>query len=81
MQFSTLLEHRRRNTNLLLGLSDRRIKRGLARLDLAARPIDFARAESALLADEEYAAVLDDEAKVGPLARLPALPFRRWNDG
>jgi len=79
MQLTALLERRRGDADFLLGFADGRGERGLPWLDLAAGTVDFARAQPSLLANEQNAAVVDDKAEVGPLARLPAGPFGRWD--
>ena len=63
------------DADFLLGFADRRFEGGLAGLELAAGAVDLARTETALLADEQHAAVCDDETEVGPLARLPVFPI------
>jgi hypothetical protein len=71
----------RGDSDLLLRFADCRLQRGFAGLELAAGGVNFSGAEAALLADEQDAAVLDDEAEIGPLARLPAGPLGIWDCG
>src|SRR5262249_35281279 len=49
------------HSDLLFDLADRARERGLAGLELPARSVDLARAEPALLVDQEHAPSADDE--------------------
>ncbi len=51
------------------------LQRRLARIDLAAGSVDFARAETALLADEENFSISHNEEEGGANARLPDCPI------
>ena len=51
-------------------------ERRLARIHLAARPVDFARAETAFLADEENLLLSHDEEEIGADAAVARLPSR-----
>ena len=57
------------------GLPHRRLGCGLARIDLAARAVDLARAEASQLTDQEHLALVNHEEEGGAVLRLPALPI------
>jgi hypothetical protein len=81
VEFAALLEFRGRDADFFLGFANGGFQGGFPRLDFSARAVDLARAKSPLLADEQDPAVLDDEAEIGPLARLPAGPLGNWDFG
>jgi hypothetical protein len=57
--------------------ADHRFERCFARIDLAARAVDFSRTEPALFFDEQYPPVLDDEHQGGVDLTLPGAPVDR----
>ena len=69
VQHAAFFDLQRRDADLFLRLANRRVERSLAGLEFAAGTVDLARAEAAFFADEQHAAVLDDEAEIGVLAR------------
>jgi len=64
----------RRDAQLLLHLAHRAGKRGFPFLEMAARPVDLACAEAALLVDEEHLPVAHDEQERRPPLRFPRRP-------
>jgi hypothetical protein len=74
MQLAVLFDLKRYDSKLFVGFTEDRLERGLARINLAAGSVDFARSEAALLSDKENFFVAQDEAEVGTLARLPVSP-------
>src|SRR5438477_10048702 len=71
MQFAVRFGPERFDTEFLKGLAQGRLPGRLARIDLAAGPVDLARSETALLADEQNLFLPHDEEEIGADARLP----------
>ena len=75
MQFAALFGVERRDTELFERFAQGRLKRSFVRIDLAAGSVDFARAETALLPDEENFSFSHNEEEGGTDARLPDCPI------
>src|SRR5205814_9237048 len=75
MQFAVRFGPERFDTEFLKGLAQGRLPGRLARIDLAAGPVDLARSETALLADEQNLFLPHDEEEIGVDARLTGCTF------
>ena len=74
MQFTALAQLKGGHQQLLLGLADGCLKRGLPGFEASPGSIDLSRPETPFLADHQDFSLFPDKAKGGPHGGLPAFP-------
>jgi len=74
MEFAALLGPQGHDVELLEGFAEGGVERGLTGIDLPARAVNFARAETAFFANEKNFSISNNEKKIGPDTRLPGCP-------
>ena len=74
VQFAALFGRDWHDVEFLESFAEGSVERILALIDLAARAVDFSRAEPAFLVDEKDLVLANNEEEIGANARLPVCP-------